>query len=162
MLQITLRQKQHATPFEQMSEEELFRAATYCWVMNPTRARKERYAVVVGAGQYLMAIEVTDIVLAEEAPSGSSKDDRYEIVGEVLNAGHPVYDEYVGQTATGTRNPVHYLPSSFDVGSCRCGCGGAVKGDFLPGHDQRAIHERIGKFGSVAKFLDWFDATYTG
>jgi hypothetical protein len=32
--------------------------------------------------------------------------------------------------------------------------------DFMPGHDQRAIHERIAKIGSVKDFLAWFDATY--
>ena len=30
-------------------------------------------------------------------------------------------------------------------------------GRFLPGHDQRAIHERIAKISFVADFLDWFD-----
>lgn len=28
------------------------------------------------------------------------------------------------------------------------------------GHDQRAIHDRIAKIGSVADFLEWFDATW--
>lgn len=161
MLQITLTQKAHPTPLTEMSEEELFRAATYCWVMNPARARKERFAIVIGEGQYLMAIGVTDIVLAERAASGSTKDDRYEIVGEILSPGHPVHDEFVGMAAIGTRNPVRYFESAFDLSQCRCGCGESVRADFLPGHDQRAIHARIANFGSVAKFLDWFDETYS-
>ena len=28
---------------------------------------------------------------------------------------------------------------------------------FLPGHDQRAIHDRINQIGTVSEFLDWFD-----
>jgi hypothetical protein len=35
-----------------------------------------------------------------------------------------------------------------------------VKGDFAPGHDQRAIHERIARIGNVRDFLGWFDRTY--
>jgi len=30
-------------------------------------------------------------------------------------------------------------------------------GDFVPGHDQKAIHERIARIGTVAEFLDWMD-----
>jgi hypothetical protein len=30
----------------------------------------------------------------------------------------------------------------------------------LPGHDQRAIHDRIAKLGGVREFIEWFDATY--
>jgi hypothetical protein len=32
---------------------------------------------------------------------------------------------------------------------------------FLPGHDQRAVHERIARqWGGTLGFMDWFDATY--
>ena len=30
-----------------------------------------------------------------------------------------------------------------------------------PGHDQRAIHERIAKIGTVKDFITWFDDTWT-
>jgi hypothetical protein len=33
-------------------------------------------------------------------------------------------------------------------------------GAFLPGHDQRAIHARIARVGTVVEFLRWFDAHY--
>jgi hypothetical protein len=33
--------------------------------------------------------------------------------------------------------------------------------DFLPGHDQRAIHERIAKVGAVKDLITWFDDTWT-
>jgi len=42
---------------------------------------------------------------------------------------------------------------------CACHCGTPInRGDFLPGHDQRAIHERIAKVGTV---ITWFDETWT-
>ncbi|MEJ5915941.1 hypothetical protein WDV86_16050, partial [Pseudokineococcus sp. 1T1Z-3] len=47
--------------------------------------------------------------------------------------------------------------------TCACGCGGEVAGHraFLPGHDQRAIHERIARqWGNTLGFVDWFDATF--
>lgn len=46
------------------------------------------------------------------------------------------------------------------MSECLCGCGEVVRVDFAPGHDQRAIHARVGKFGSVAKFIQWFDDAY--
>lgn len=44
---------------------------------------------------------------------------------------------------------------------CACGCGTAItKGAWVPGHDHRAIHERISRdHGSVAAFIEWYDRT---
>ncbi len=40
----------------------------------------------------------------------------------------------------------------------KCGRGGTAMGrDFLAGHDQTALHDRVKKIGTVAEFLDWFD-----
>jgi hypothetical protein len=36
-----------------------------------------------------------------------------------------------------------------------------VQRDFIVGHDQRAIHERIAKVGSIREFLDLFDKVRT-
>jgi hypothetical protein len=47
-----------------------------------------------------------------------------------------------------------------DLTPCLCGCGEPVKAAFASGHDQRAIHERVGRFVSVAGFIRWFDDTY--
>jgi translation initiation factor 1 (eIF-1/SUI1) len=44
-----------------------------------------------------------------------------------------------------------------------CGCGGRVTGGrvFLPGHDQRAVHERIARqWGDTLGFIAWFDNEY--
>lgn len=85
---------------------------------------------------------------------------RSVVHGTILEPGHPVYDRYVGKTSPvqGLRNPVTYFDDAADGRTCRCGCGGtAMKGDFLPGHDQTALHARVKEIGTVAEFLDWFD-----
>lgn len=45
------------------------------------------------------------------------------------------------------RNPVTYVADPVEQRTCACGCDGPVTGGrvFLPGHDQRAIHERIAR-----------------
>jgi hypothetical protein len=42
-----------------------------------------------------------------------------------------------------------------------CGCW-LPRGTYFPGHDQRAIHERVARVGGIREFLDWFDRTWTG
>ena len=166
MLQITMTERHYDKPFHQMSQDELYDALTSEWVLNPDRAAKERYAVGIGgrgsAGEtlYVMALEIDDIVLARRGEPGTHKDDRYRINGNILGPGHPVYDAFVGKPAVATRNPIRYAPSELDLTPCRCGCGEPARRAFLPGHDQRALHERVNLLGSVAKFCDWFDATY--
>jgi hypothetical protein len=84
--------------------------------------------------------------------------------GDILAPGDPVYDKFVGKPdpATSTsRFPVLYLADPLDGGVCRCGCGQPVaRGDWVQGHDQRAIHDRIrADFGgSVSRFIDWYDS----
>lgn len=84
--------------------------------------------------------------------------------GQILRAGDPVHDKFVGggdPTDSVSRFPVLYLPDAVDAATCRCGCGKTVgRGEWLQGHDQRAIHERIrADFGgSVSRFIDWYDA----
>jgi hypothetical protein len=54
------------------------------------------------------------------------------------------------------------MSDSNEGSPCACGCGAvAVRGDFAPGHDQRAIHDRIRKVGTVREFIEWFDRTWT-
>lgn len=90
-----------------------------------------------------LAVEIT-------APPEDTGDGRRALRGKILRADHPVFDQYVGQEAPvmGPRNPVTYFESPLDgQGCCACGCGELVplQRDFLPGHDQRAIHERIAR-----------------
>ncbi|MGI8537511.1 MAG: hypothetical protein ACR2K2_13730 [Mycobacteriales bacterium] len=90
---------------------------------------------------------------------------RRAIEGRILAAGDPVYDAYVRKpTPVGrVRNPITYFeaPVGRRLCFCGCGCGEEVSlGYFLPGHDQRAIHERIARVGTVVDFLRWFDRNY--
>lgn len=87
------------------------------------------------------------------------------IEGRFLTAGDTVYDVYVGRPTpvASARNPITYFDSSHDTRLCGCGCGEPVAGGwFLAGHDQKALHARVAKIGTVREFLDWFDRTYTG
>ncbi|HEU0086309.1 MAG TPA: hypothetical protein VFQ77_01425 [Pseudonocardiaceae bacterium] len=45
-----------------------------------------------------------------------------------------------------------------------CGCGSTSERDFLPGHETRAIMERVREHfdGSPLKFIQWVDATLAG
>jgi hypothetical protein len=62
------------------------------------------------------------------------------------------------------RNPVTYIDDpAGDPRTCACGCGAVVPGHriFVPGHDQRAVHDRITRqWGNTLNFIHWFDATY--
>jgi hypothetical protein len=53
-----------------------------------------------------------------------------------------------------------------EPGTCACGCGTPVLTgkSSVPGHDQRAVHERIAKakqWGDTLGFIGWFDETYS-
>lgn len=143
-------------PIEDFSETELYEAGRGNWVLG-ARADRETHALISYRGTVQQAIEIDHL---EDAEGG-----RRAIVGRVLHAGDPIYDTYVGQPSpvTGVRNPITYVEPEAGQRLCRCGCGTAIaagKGQFVPGHDQRAVHARVAQVGTVADFLDWFDATY--
>lgn len=167
MLHITLGKKRDADPddalgrscvgFEEgMTEAELYEANRGCWVLG-TRADDEQYALVSFGGKVRQAIEIDQVVFIPAR-------NRRAIEGRVLTKGHPVYNKYVGKASPviGVRNPITYFDDDDDLRVCACGCGTEMTSarDFMPGHDQRAIHERIAKIGSARDFLAWFDATY--
>lgn len=137
----------------QASPQALYDVNRSCWVLG-RRADRESYALFSHDGKVVFAVEIDEIV-----PTPT----RRALTGHPLAPGHPVYDQYVGRDAPikGQRNPVGYITSPLDERLCECGCGKAVgRGDFLPGHDQKAIHERISKVGTVKQFIDWFDENY--
>jgi hypothetical protein len=137
---------------ETMSDLALYDANHGCWKLGP-RADKEQFVIFSYGGIVRQAIEIDDIAQVGEAG-------RSVINGKILRAGHPVYDKYVGKSSPvqGVRNPVTYFDDEVDGRPCKCECGGSVVGrDFLPGHDQTALHDRIKQIGTVAQFLDWFD-----
>jgi hypothetical protein len=136
-----------------MTENEVYDAARGWWRLNQ-RAEQERYAVVVAGGQSVMAIRIAD---------WRQEGDRRAFAGDILRTGNPVHDKFVGKpdpAESTSRFPVLYLADTVDETTCRCGCGGTVaRGEWVQGHDQRAIHDRIrADFGgSVGKFIDWYD-----
>lgn len=164
MLHITLGPERYVNPEEDelgrdrvgfsetMSEAALYDANHGCWKLG-ARANKEQYMIVSFGGIVRQAVEIESI---EPVTRGS----RSVVHGTILKPGHAVYDKYVGKTSPvqGMRNPITYFDDDVDGRACRCGCGAVVSGrDFLPGHDQRAIHDRINQIGTVSQFLDWFD-----
>lgn len=136
-----------------MSDQDLYEANHGCWKLGP-RARGERYYLASYEGVIRQAVEIDRI--ERSSPGGP----RSVIHGRVLKAGHPVFDRWVGQASpvTGVRNPITYFDDEADGGICLCGCSGATLGnDFLPGHDQKAMHDRVRQIGTVAEFIQWFD-----
>jgi len=90
------------------------------------------------------------------------RDHRRAIEGKILKPGHEVYDAYVGKPSPvpAQRNPIRYYSAPVGQKPCRCGCGGLVSsGDFVIGHDQKALYDRIKRVrdGTVVAFLAWFD-----
>jgi hypothetical protein len=146
--------RQHAGWDPTMTPQEVYDAARGWWRLNQ-RAESEKYAVVVAGGTCIMAIAIKVWKL---------DGDRRAFTGDILGPGNPVHDKFVGggdPAESTSRFPVLYLSDPVDEATCRCGCGGSVtRGEWLAGHDQRAIHARIREDfgGSVSRFIDWYDA----
>lgn len=148
-----------------MSQDEMYEANHGEWAIG-ARGQKERYALFSFGRTVIQAVEIDSLertTLYGRNPE-EKRDDRYTIHGKILSKGHPVFDRYVGHPSpvSAARNPVRYFEDTdFDGEAgqpCRCGCGEMTTGgDFVPGHDQKAIHERIARIGTVAEFLDWMD-----
>ncbi|QTE30325.1 hypothetical protein [Pengzhenrongella sicca] len=171
MIHITLGAERHVDPTQdalhrdrvgysdQMSQLALYDANHGTWKLGE-RAQGEQYTLMSYGGFVRQAIEIESIDPVVGVPAGDKQEGRSIINGRVLTAGHPVYDMYVHKTSPvqGVRNPVTYVDGPVDQSPCRCGCGGMVAGrEFLPGHDQTALHDRVRQIGTVAQFLDWFD-----
>ena len=146
--------RDHVGWVESMGDEALFRANRGCWVLGE-RAERERYALLSAEKEVRMAIEINRLVPV----AGGRK----AIEGRFLKPGDAVYDAYVGgkPPVESVRNPVTYFDSPHGTRMCHCGCGEPVPtGWFLIGHDQKALHARVAKIGTVREFIDWFDNTY--
>lgn len=174
MLQITIRDREQVAgdPLGRdavgyapdLSPARLFEAARGCWVMDADKARQEHYALFVYSGRLpqvsgkvVQAVRI-DGITTVDTPDGKR---RSVIEGRVLRPGDPVHDAFVGKTAPAEagRNPVKYFADPLDAVPCRCGCGTPVqRGQFVAGHDAQALYARVARIGTVAEFLDWFDA----
>ncbi|MEU3455303.1 hypothetical protein ABZ671_17155 [Micromonospora sp. NPDC006766] len=128
-----------------MTEDEAWTSGRGVWKVNAERARRQRFLLVVGEGVVRAVAEITGIT-AHTTPSG----ERTAFEGQVLPAGHPMRDRYLDQpdpVTNGSQNPVGYcdLDGELDLLArpCACECGGMSDRDFLPGHDVRAIQQRV-------------------
>lgn len=134
--------------------EELFERNRGIWSLG-RRATREEYALFSSTHDKKVKFVVR--IGGEFEQHGRKQ----ALTGEVLPLDHPVSEEWVGKPAPDRfRNPVTYVPSTR---TCACGCGETVIGAsvFAPGHDQRAIHERIArKWGTTLDFIEWFDNEY--
>lgn len=140
-----------------LNEHEVYEAARAAWRL-AAGAEGERYALILGGGLIRVAVEI-------DAWTTEAKG-RRSFTGRILGPGDPLHDRFVGKpdpSGSTSRNPARYwCAPSLDgqYTACLCGCGNEVRNQWLPGHDQRAIHERIRQDfrGSVAGFVAWYDA----
>lgn len=149
--------RDHIGYFPRMTEEEAWQAGRGVWKANRERVIREQFAVIIGDGRVCAVAEIHEVVDLEG---------RLAVDGEVLAEGHPVRDAWIGQpdpVVNASQNPVGYttLPeeAEFVERPCGCGCGEISTRDFLPGHDVRAIQERVRRMfaGSPLEFIHWVD-----
>jgi hypothetical protein len=153
--------RQYIGYFPRMTEDEAWEAGRGVWKMAFEKASRQRFALIVGEGLVRAVAEITGATVYDTA-SGQ----RVALDGEVLAEGHPVRDAYLGQpdpVVNGSQNPIGYceLPEElpFLHRDCACGCGATGARDFQPGHEIRAINDRIRAHfgGSALKFIEWVD-----
>ena len=120
-----------------------------------SRADRERYAAFSYTGDHT-------VKLLAEINGFEPFANKRAIIGEVLPADHPLARQWVGEEAPDRyRNPVMYCDETgAGIPICACGCGETVPANrsFVPGHDQKAIHQRITReWGGTIGFIEWFD-----
>ncbi len=138
-----------------LSEQETYDAGRGWWRM-AAGGEGERLALIVGGGVVRLAVAID---------KWETQDGRRAFSGQILQKGDPAHDRFVGKpdpSGSTSRNPARYWTAknlSGQYTSCLCGCGVEVRHQWLPGHDQRAIHDRIRRDfgGNVGDFVAWYD-----
>jgi hypothetical protein len=126
------------------------------------RGDRQQYVAFSYRGEVVMVGKIRRILPAKGKPG------KRIIEGKPLGPGEPIWDTFVGkrtpEKAVGVRNPITYIEEGRAFGRpCRCGCGEIVfESDFVRGHDQTALHQRVAKIGTIREFLDWFDSIEDG
>lgn len=147
--------------FPRMTEDEAWHAGRGVWKMNKDKATRQRFALIAGEGVVRAVAEITGTT-EHDTPSGA----RIALEGRLLPEGHPVREAYLGRpdpVVNGSQNPVGYceLPEEqpYLQRPCACGCAESSDRDFLPGHDIRAIQQRVRDHfdGSPLKLIEWID-----
>jgi hypothetical protein len=143
------------------SQQENWLANRADWVLGE-RATRERYVLFTehATRTIVMAAEITSIAESPNLPS------KKFIEGTLLSPGHPVYETFVGREqpeSARVRNPVTYLDAAIGGWLCGCGCGTEIySGEFVRGHEQTALHQRVAQKGTIPAFIRWFDAIQAG
>jgi len=131
------------------------------WVLG-ARAGRESYVLFSSNDRHevVMAARIDALIDAPGKPG------RKIIEGEPLPEDHPVYQAFVGRPTPDSarvRNPVTYFDSTVGGWPCGCGCGEEIyAGEFVRGHEQTALHQRVAQIGAIPEFLRWFDAVRAG
>ena len=120
-------------------------------------AERERLALIIVDGQVRVSVAIESWETRE--------DGRRAFNGTILAVGDPVHDRFVGKpdpSNNKSRNPIRLWPVKDVRGQyklCACGCGKETKKEWVPGHDQKAIHDRIRRDfgGNVTEFINWYD-----
>jgi hypothetical protein len=140
----------------------LTHAAAGCFWVLGARANRESYVLFSHNERHevVMAARIDTIIDAPGKPG------RKIIEGAPLPEDHPVYQAYVGRPTPDSarvRNPVTYFDSTVGGWPCGCGCGDEIyAGEFVRGHEQTALHQRVAQIGTIPEFLRWFDAVRAG
>jgi hypothetical protein len=146
---------------EQDTIEENWQNNRGYWVLG-ARAHRESYVLFSYNERHevVMAAKIKRIIDAPGRPG------RKIIEGAPLPEEHAVYQAYVGQPtphSARVRNPVTYFDSTVGGWPCGCGCGEEIfAGEFVRGHEQTALHQRVAQIGTIPEFLRWFDALQAG
>lgn len=153
-----------------LTGEEVFDQNRGMWYLRLDKVEKEDYATFSYKGKIVAVAELSGVeTLPWADPRG--RRDKQAVTGKALGPGHPAYEFFNHRLVPGaSRNPVSYIDDPEprpepEPGNCACGCGTAVPEGkhFVPGHDQRAVHERIARrWGDTLGFISWFDETYPG
>jgi len=143
-----------------MTDHELYERNRGMWVLGP-RAHRERLVTFSYEGTVRTVVAVDDI---ETLPSPAGGRPKQAVVGGVLAVGDPDYDALINLPIDPQRNPVSYTPDTASgIHTCACGCEMPIPAHraFVPGHDQRAVHDRISRqWGNTLTFVRWFDRTF--
>lgn len=146
------------------SPEDNLAANRGMWVIG-ARAGKENYVTFSFNGEVVLVAGLNEVLTEDDefAAQRSNGRARKYLDAVVLSKGDPAHDALIGRPTPGHHNPVTYTADPDSDPTCGCGCGAAVPGSrsFVPGHDQKAVHERISRqWGSTLAFVKWFDGTY--
>lgn len=151
-----------------LTGKELFERNRGMWYLRLDNVEKEDYATFSYRGKIVAVAEISGVETLPWADSRGRRD-KQAVTGQALQPGHRVYEHFIDRLVPGvSRNPVSYIEDPEprpepEPGSCACGCGATVPAgkNFVPGHDQRAVHERIARqWGDTLGFISWFDETY--